>query len=222
MAISINWGTRVIYVPQADLTPLGGSTYELDVDAFRLALKDLEDDEEGIPFPATHNHVAPISVGGISLARVVEIINDYTVEFEDGQYGVNVVGANSNIADVLVRNQVSVGTANSGGLIVSSGVDQANVQAALDAQGYTSARAANLDNLDEAVTAVAAEVWTQIVDGTITAAQAVRLMNAMLGGKVSGAGSGTEVFRDPADTKDRVTVTADAQGNRTAVVRDLT
>ncbi len=36
-------------------------------------------------------------------------------------------------------------------------------------------------------------------------------------GKVSGAGSGTEVFRDVNDTTDRVTATVDETGNRTAI-----
>jgi len=124
MAISIDWGTKVINVPQADLTNLGGGVYELDVDAFRLELKDLEDDEEGMPFPRTHNHVAPITVGGVTLARVVEIINGYTVTFEDLQYAVNLVGANNNIADVANVNQVSIRSQNSAGLAQSSLIEE--------------------------------------------------------------------------------------------------
>lgn len=120
MAVTIDWGTKIISVPQADLTFISGSTYELDLDWFRLELKGLEASEEGMQFDVTHNHVAPISVAGITLARVIEFVNGYTIEFEDLQYGVNVVGGNSNIADVLVRNQVSVNTANSAGLIIGS------------------------------------------------------------------------------------------------------
>jgi len=118
MAISIDWGTRVITIPQADLTPLGGTLYELNVNTFRLALKDLEDDPAGMSFPDTHKHNTEIVIGGITYARSVEIINGYTVTFEDGQYRVNLVGANNNIADVLNLNQVSVVPSNSGGLIV--------------------------------------------------------------------------------------------------------
>jgi hypothetical protein len=125
MAISINWGTKVINVPQADLTLISGSLYELDVDTFRLSLKDLEDDEAGMPFLRTHNHNTEVTVGGVTLARVVELINDYTVTFGDGQYAVRLVGANSNIPDVANVNQVSIRSQNSAGLIVSgSGVTQ--------------------------------------------------------------------------------------------------
>ena len=60
-----------------------------------------------------------------------------------------------------------------------------------------------------------------VVDGTITLEQSLRLSNAILGGKVSGAGSGTETFRDPGDTTDRVISTVDSQGNRTAITRNL-
>jgi len=102
------------------------------------------------------------------------------------------------------------------------GTDQATVQAALTAQGYTTARAPNLDRLDIPLSTIAAAVWASVVDGTLTAAQSVRLMNAVLGGKVSGAGTATETFRDVDDSKNRVVTTVDAQGNRTAVARDLT
>lgn len=117
MAITINWATKVITVPQADLTPLGGSVYELDLDWFRMQLKSLEDDAEGIVYLDTHRHNTIVSLAGITLARVIEIINGYTVTFQDGQYAVNAVGANSNIADVINLNQVSLRTFNSSGLV---------------------------------------------------------------------------------------------------------
>jgi hypothetical protein len=69
-------------------------------------------------YPDTHRHVAPVSLGGVTLARIIEIINGYTVTFEDGQYAVNLVGANSNVGDVVNVNQVSVRSANSVGLQV--------------------------------------------------------------------------------------------------------
>jgi hypothetical protein len=73
-------------------------------------------------------------------------------------------------------------------------------------------------------TALAAEVdavWDEQVDGTVTARQSVRLANATLAGKASGLGSTTAVYRDLADTKDRISATVDADGNRTAVTRDV-
>lgn len=120
MAITIDWEAKVISVPKSDMTLVQSNPTEirqLDMDIFRLTLKDLEDDVDGMIFPDAHAHTAPISVGGVSLARVVEIVNGYTVTFEDGQYAVNLVGANTNLGDVINLNQVSVRSSNSAGLV---------------------------------------------------------------------------------------------------------
>ena len=73
-------------------------------------------------------------------------------------------------------------------------------------------------------TALAAEVdavWDEVVDGSTTARQSVRVQNAALAGKASGLATTTAVYRDLADTKDRITATVDANGNRTTVTRDV-
>ena len=57
----------------------------------------------------------------------------------------------------------------------------------------------------------------------LTMRQAWRFAMSVLGGKLSGAGTGTEVFRNAVqDSKTRVTATVDGSGNRTAIVSDLT
>lgn len=120
--ITVTWPTRVIFIPRTEMTLIQSSpivVYEININTLRLALKDLEDGEEGMPYPDTHSHNPPVSISGITLARVFEIINNYTVTLEDGQYAVNFVGANSNIADVININNVSVRIANSAGLIYS-------------------------------------------------------------------------------------------------------
>ena len=119
MAITIDWATQVISVPQADLTFIGGTLYELDTDAFRLTLKGLEDDVEGMPFLDTHRHNTEVTIAGVTFARTIEIINGYTVTFEDLQYAVRLVGSNNNIFDegIINRNQVSIISTNSAGLI---------------------------------------------------------------------------------------------------------
>lgn len=117
--ISIDWESKVIFVPQGDLIPSGGAVYELDVNWFRLQLKDLEDSEIGMPFPVTHRHNTQVTLSGVTYARTFEIINGYTVEFENGNYVVVCSGANHNIADVKVLNSVSIVVGNAAGLIVS-------------------------------------------------------------------------------------------------------
>jgi hypothetical protein len=66
----------------------------------------------------------------------------------------------------------------------------------------------------------AAQIWQYAVDGSLTAQEAVRLFGAALAGKVSGAEGTTIIFRDVADTKDRITATVDEFGNRSAVSLD--
>jgi len=118
MSISINWITKVISIPKTYLSHVSGDIYEMNLNTFRLALKSIEDSEDGMSFVDTHRHFTQTIIGGITYARLIEIINGYTVTFEDGQYLVNLVGANSNVADVTNHNQVSVRSANSAGLII--------------------------------------------------------------------------------------------------------
>ena len=116
--ISIDWNTYVIFIPKAytNMVETSPGIFELDVDAFRLDLKSIEDDVEGIPHTDTHNHRPPVTVAGTPLARVVEILAPYTITFEDGQYRVILKGANNNILDVANLNQVSIAPTNSAGL----------------------------------------------------------------------------------------------------------
>ena len=119
MAITIDWPTKVITVNKADMILLQSTPveiYQLNLNSFHQILRDLEDDVEGMVFDTTHKYIDPISVGGVVLARVVEIINGYTVTFENGTYRVNLTGANTNLADVTNVNNVSVSSSNSAGL----------------------------------------------------------------------------------------------------------
>jgi hypothetical protein len=65
-------------------------------------------------------------------------------------------------------------------------------------------------------------IWAYVIEGTITAVQAVRGILATTLGKVSGGGTTTVVIRDASDTKTRVTATVDLSGNRSAITKDLT
>jgi hypothetical protein len=61
------------------------------------------------------------------------------------------------------------------------------------------------------------------VETGLTKRNAFRLMAAAAAGKLSGAAGPTVVIRNAvADSKDRVTATVDASGNRTAITVDLT
>lgn len=59
-----------------------------------------------------------------------------------------------------------------------------------------------------------------LVEGTLTTTQVFRIMLAALAGKMDGLAGTTVHARDQADTKNRITATVDANGNRTAVAVD--
>lgn len=60
------------------------------------------------------------------------------------------------------------------------------------------------------------------VEGSYTLRQYLRGFAAVLMGKLAGASGPTTTIRDTADSKNRITATVDASGNRTAVTLDLT
>lgn len=62
---------------------------------------------------------------------------------------------------------------------------------------------------------------SQLVETGLTVRQTLRLCASALGGKVSGAGTTSIVFRDVGDTKDVISATVDASGNRLSVSVDV-
>ena len=140
MAITIDWATKVISVPKADLTFISGTLYELDTNWFRKELKALEAGVYGIVNQRTHIHTTEVAVAGVTYARFVEIINGYSVEFEDDPliYSIRIVGSNNKIFDVengiLVPNHAHVVPTNAAGLIVVNGTGGGEVPPDLEAQ----------------------------------------------------------------------------------------
>jgi hypothetical protein len=68
----------------------------------------------------------------------------------------------------------------------------------------------------------AVAVFKRRVDGTTTFEQGQRLQNSAAAGKLSGGATTTVAVRDLADTKDRISATVDANGNRSAVTLNVT
>lgn len=125
--ITVDWPNKVIFIPKAfceisQTTPI--EIRNLDLNLFRLELLKLESSPEGMPYPRTNKHNTEVLLGGITYARIIEMINDYTITFEDGSYAVNLLGANSNVGDVINLNQVSVRSANSAGLTFNDKINE--------------------------------------------------------------------------------------------------
>ena len=66
------------------------------------------------------------------------------------------------------------------------------------------------------------DILGMVYENTESFQDFLRLTRAVLLGKTTGAGTGTENFRDAADSKPRVTSTIDSNGDRTAITTDAT
>jgi hypothetical protein len=64
---------------------------------------------------------------------------------------------------------------------------------------------------------IADAVAAMVIEGAVTLKQSLQLSNAAAAGKLSGAAGAAITIRDLGDTKDRITATVDAVGNRSAV-----
>lgn len=65
------------------------------------------------------------------------------------------------------------------------------------------------------------EILDEVIEGSYTLRQMVRLFASALASKLSGAAGTTITIRDIGDTKDRIVATVDSSGNRTAVTLDV-
>lgn len=198
MAISVDYTTTpfTIEIPQSDLTLISGTQYELNVDTFWNLLRSYSDSEEGVVQPVTYSRVAADPSGTPSITNV----NDdyYQLQFEDGLYSVNVVGGNTNIRTVEVKNQVSVNTNNTAGLFsIGSGLSGAQ---------------------DTKLTRIHALL--DVIEGSLDHAEVMRILLAAAAGKLSGADGTSVLIRDLADSKNRIDATVDENGNRSAVTLD--
>lgn len=88
------------------------------------------------------------------------------------------------------------------------------------ADAVWSASTRTLTSFGTLVGDVAQAVWGVALEGTWTALKLMRLFAAALLGKVSGAQNNTPVFRSVTDTKNRITMQVDSDGNRTSVTLD--
>ena len=124
--MDIVWADKIINVDRADMSVVQSTPtyiYELDINWFRLKLGELEATVEGMAFERAHKHNTEVVLGGITYARIVEIVNGYTVTFENGTYAVNLARANSNIGTVTNVNGVSIRSANSAGMTSSPDIE---------------------------------------------------------------------------------------------------
>ena len=126
MAITVDWSNKEILIDKASMTLVQTTpieVYDLDINAFFVTLAGLSDNEDGMLYEIPYENIAPVTLSGVTYARIFQIVNDYTVTFENGAYAVNLLGANSNIADRVNINNVGVRSSNSAGLVTSAAIE---------------------------------------------------------------------------------------------------
>lgn len=127
-------------------------------------------------------------------------------------------GTNVATPDTAGHPKVTVKSGTGTGEISLSGgkalLQDASITAAVIATGAVDADALAADAVDE--------ILDEVVEGSLTMRQILRVMLAALAGESTGGGTSTITFRDAADTKARITATVDGSRNRTAVTVDGT
>lgn len=88
--------------------------------------------------------------------------------------------------------------------------------------GYLDTEIAAIKAVTDTLTlaAIADAVLDEVTEGTTTLRHAIKLICSASFAKTSGGGTNTLIARDIGDTKNRITLTTDANGNRTASVVD--
>lgn len=172
-----------------------------DMVAFHDALRDIEASDDGLLYPTIHTY-KEVQLGGGAIFPAVAFVNGWTLQFPVGNWAVSGGNLNATINPVA-------------GCYVKQ--TQSAAYAVSSAMGGTTGPTA-----EEVAAATVSMLATRIIENGMTSDDLTRLMASVLLGKVTGAGTGTEHFRDLADTKDRVVATVDNSGNRTAITLDAT
>lgn len=109
---------------------------------------------------------------------------------------------------------------NFGDLAITASTGRVTVGTNNDKTGYSiSGTKTTLDALNDVSTT---DILGMTYESTEDFQDFLRLVRAILVGKTSGAGTGTENFRDATDSKNRIVSTIDGNGDRTAITTDAT
>ena len=130
----------------------------------------------------------------------------------------SMAATNSVVIDGALRVTID-GSCTAGSITVRGFAPALTGAAAFVAAGGTITQDARY-SVDAGVTLSAAAVdaiLDDVIEGSLTMRQALRIFVAALAGKSSGGGTATIKFRNIADDGDRITATVDANGNRTAI-----
>lgn len=123
MAYTVNWLTKSIDIPVADLVDIGGGEYNLDLGLFHQEIRRLEYEFVGGLFAdQILDYTKPKIISGTTFAPFIEIINGYTFVFPVVAAAVNLVAGNTNLGELGVTpaNGVSIRPSNSAGNTITT------------------------------------------------------------------------------------------------------
>lgn len=190
MALTLNPATKVISVPQADLTLVSGTLYELDTNAFRKNVWDLLSSEAYIWMQPAFSHNTEVTIVGVTYARLIEFINGFSVTFQDtgAAYSVRLAGSNNNLFDI------DSGILNPTDRVTVIGQNSAGLQTVISGSGVTQQ---DKDDIE-------AQIFAHNVEGTENFAQMMRLMRASSVGAIAQLPDGSYLIKSKDGLTNRV------------------
>lgn len=152
------------------------------------------------------------AVAAGSVASVTGAVGSVT-----GNVGGNVVGSVGSIATGGISAASFAAGAIDAAAIAASAIGESELAAGAITTSEIATGAFDADAL--AADAVD-EILDDVTEGSTTLRQAIRILMSFAAAKASGGGTSTVTFRDIGDTKDRITMTVNSSGDRTAVTLD--
>lgn len=190
MSYTVNWNTKVISVPLADLTLVSGSNYTLSADDFWIEVRRLEaDPTQGLYAIQALEHVDTQLLSGITYASIEKLVNGYTWFINTTNINCSLIGPNSNLLDTFIPgNGVSVLANNSAG--------KQEVGSAVLPSDYV---------------AIIDELMTRVMENGETFAEAMRLIRAEAAGSIVKTGDEHSIKAADGSTE-RIQATANENG----------
>ena len=197
---------------QSDITAIKNKTDKLNFnsDATPLVLADVRD-------------VNDTAVTGVDDFKADVSNLDVAVSTRSSHSPADVADA---VWDELIADHTTTGTfgAKNQNLVPSENVDDYKADvSAIPANVWSYSTRALTDKTGFELSASGIDaILDDVLEGTLTVRQAMRIILAAAAGKSTGGGTGTIYFRDLADTKNRIVANVDSNGNRTSVTLDGT
>ena len=199
MAYAVNWATKVVTIPLTDLTFVSGTNYTLDAADVWIELRRLEaSPSDGLWAEQIAEFVNTQVLSGLSYSAILKMINGYTWDTNTSNKTISLLGINNNLLDTFIPgNGISVLANNSGGKItVDSGLSAITQQ--------------DKDDIEN-------QIFARDVENGETFEEQQRIIRAEAAGSIVKTGDVHEV-KNAANTKTRITATADADGRDVTAV----